>query len=453
MSFAYRVVAYTLLFIVYLLFMNGHAPGGLDWASYHAQRIFNAVEYLRLNGYWATYGFSIWSSCTDCALIANNWEGSIYLSGSALMGLWPYIFLNEFGGGEFLRQAGPILDKCVIFISGIFLAEIFIKLIHTHRPDRMEPSGQSKGAIEVLLPNFFVGPLVFALFSSSVWSYLMYRAMWNEIWFFLFFLVSLYFLINERFRLGCIFILIASSMHYMLGFTLAFAYSSFYLLSKFFKEKDFFRNYISSALYLPRRLPWYCLCLIIPTFAHSGMRGLYGYFGSPHGAGSSLLSRIGISGQDPHNGGILGALQFLGGGRISTCIADLSEKGLGGATLIDKIAAFNCVLSIGGLIFVSFASIVGLVWLLKNKPATKILIFPIAIVFLILVSVLQQSFSVHLFGHSYLFAGLFACGITGILIRVSALLGTKSMSVLVIAPIAVAIVLLSIRVSMLANLG
>ena len=32
-----------------------------------------------------------------------------------------------------------------------------------------------------------------------------------------------------------------------------------------------------------------------------------------------LLTRIGISGYDPHNGGIIGALQFLGGNRISVC--------------------------------------------------------------------------------------------------------------------------------------
>jgi hypothetical protein len=446
-------MAYTLLFVVYLFFMRSHALGGLNWADYHSQRIFNAVEYLRLNGYWATYGFSIWSSCTDCALIAENWEGNIYLSGSALMGLWPYIFLNGFGGGELLRQAGPILDKFVIFVSGIFLAEIFIKLLYSEKLDRPKPSSQSMAAIEVLLPNFFVGPLVFALFSSSIWSYLMYRAMWNEVWFFLFFLISLHLLISGRFRLGCIFIVIASTMHYILGFTLALVYSSFYLLSSLFKEKDFFKDYISSALYLPRRLLWYCLCLIIPTVAHSALRGLYSFFESPHGTGSSLLPRIGISGQDPHNGGILGALQFLGGRRISVCIADLSEKGVGGATLIDKISAFNCMLSIGGMIFFSLAAIVGLIWLLKNKPAIKILIFPIAIILLILVSTLQQSFSVHLLGHSYLFAALFACGISGLLIRVSELLGTKSMSVLVITPIAVAIVLLSIRVSMLTNLG
>ena len=45
----------------------------------------------------------------------------------------------------------------------------------------------------------------------------------------------------------------------------------------------------------------------------------------PQLSGSSLLTRIGISGNDVHNGGLLGALQFLGGNRITICLADYSS--------------------------------------------------------------------------------------------------------------------------------
>lgn len=42
-----------LLFYVffYVSFMEGQLPNGIGWADYHAYRIFNAVEYLRVNGY------------------------------------------------------------------------------------------------------------------------------------------------------------------------------------------------------------------------------------------------------------------------------------------------------------------------------------------------------------------------------------------------------------------
>ena len=45
----------------------------------------------------------------------------------------------------------------------------------------------------------------------------------------------------------------------------------------------------------------------------------------PQLSGSSLLTRIGISGNDVHNGGLLGALQFLGGNRITICLANYSS--------------------------------------------------------------------------------------------------------------------------------
>ena len=38
------------------------------------------------------------------------------------------------------------------------------------------------------------------------------------------------------------------------------------------------------------------------------------------GSGSDLLIRIGISGTDIYNGGLLGSLQFLAGNRISQCV-------------------------------------------------------------------------------------------------------------------------------------
>ena len=81
----FRIFLYTTLALAYSYFMALYPPGGFDWHDYHSSRIFNSVEYLRLNGYLATYGFSIWSSCADCGLDQDHWAGEIYLSGSALI--------------------------------------------------------------------------------------------------------------------------------------------------------------------------------------------------------------------------------------------------------------------------------------------------------------------------------------------------------------------------------
>ena len=456
----FRFVTYLLIFSTYVSFMNRYAPGGLGWEEYHSQRIFNAVEYLRLNGYWSAYGYSIWSSCTDCNLLAKQWEGQIYLSGLALIKLWPYILLNHLGRQELLIYLGPLIDRAVIFTTGVLLAETLLKLLNTQETDSrtlhaegVEDRHKNKTYSQTLLPDSWLGPVVFTLFCSSVWSYLMYRAMWNEIWFLLFFLASLHFLIHRRFKLGSAFIVIAASMHYMLGFTLAFVYVALLVFSKIFKEPSVLEEFVPSVLLTTTNLLWFCLLSAGPTFIQTALRSYYTLSTGLTGEGSGLLTRMGISGGDIHNGGILGALQFLGGGRITICISDISSKGFGGLTLLDKITAFNCTLSIAGMLLLSIIAITGLIWLLRSRPKTKVLLFPIAMVLMVLASSLQQSFSVHLLGHSYLFSSLFACGLLGAAIRVSESLRTRSMSVLVITPLMIATLIMSLRVSMLIGKG
>ena len=76
----FRLLIYLSLWQLYLILMASHAPLGTDWLPWHFQRIYNFSEYLKLNGYFSNYGFSIWSSCKDCSLDAGNGENKIYLS-------------------------------------------------------------------------------------------------------------------------------------------------------------------------------------------------------------------------------------------------------------------------------------------------------------------------------------------------------------------------------------
>ena len=73
--------------------------------------------------------------------------------------------------------------------------------------------------------------------------------------------------------------------------------------------------------------------------------------------GSSLLQRIGISGDDIHNGSLLGALQFMGGNRITQCLVNYI---LSFNNLSNSIEIYNCVLSILSMYFISLISIFGL---------------------------------------------------------------------------------------------
>ena len=77
-----RLTACILIWQIYIQFMSVYAPLGTEWLSWHSQRIYNFSEYLNLNGYFSSYGFSIWSTCQDCSLKSELWTNKIYLSSS-----------------------------------------------------------------------------------------------------------------------------------------------------------------------------------------------------------------------------------------------------------------------------------------------------------------------------------------------------------------------------------
>jgi hypothetical protein len=432
--------------LAYTSFMASHAPGGFGWVDYHAFRVFNSVEYLRLNGYFTNYGFSIWSSCSDCVLTSSVWEDKVYLSGVALISFLPYIGINAIWGEEALFIFGPLLDKAVVFVTAVMLTELFIRLVVF---SRTSTSSISLVEASPSIPQWWLGLSVFTLIVTSIWAYQMQRAMWNEIWFLLFFSFSLVTLLRERFILGCIMIFVAGLMHYLSGFFLAFTLLAFSTLSVIYRERSTLMSFIPGVLHQQRRLWIYSFCALVPAFIHLGLRAIYTASSGQVGQGSSLLFRIGISGDDIHNGGIVGALQFLGGVRVTQCISMLGGEGVHGASLTSKISAFNCSLSILGMFLLSALSVLGVIWLLRAKPATRPLLFPVGMILLITVAVLQQSFSVHLLGHSYPFALLFACGLVGLCLKGAEVIQSRSLSLMVFTPIVVACVLLSIRVSML----
>ena len=85
-------------------------------------------------------------------------------------------------------------------------------------------------------------------------------------------------------------------------------------------------------------------------------------------AGSSLLQRVGISGNDIHNGGLVGSMQFLAGNRFTSCILnyngfDIFNEGI---PLIKLIEVYNCFLSHFGMFLISILSIFGIIILYKK---------------------------------------------------------------------------------------
>ena len=63
---AIRLGSYLTIWLSYLTFTSNHASTGIDWLSWKLQRVYNAVQYVKVNGYFSSYGFSIWSTYQNC---------------------------------------------------------------------------------------------------------------------------------------------------------------------------------------------------------------------------------------------------------------------------------------------------------------------------------------------------------------------------------------------------
>lgn len=431
---AYRLVSYLTIWISYLIFMSGHAPLGIDWLSWHLQRIYNAVQYVKVNGYFSSYGFSIWSSCQDCGFTVSEWVDKIYLSGSVFK-LLPYLFINEFWGFETLKLYGPLIDKVVIFIAAWAAAELIIFCIHKYST----------------LPRYFVGGASFSLFVTSPWTYKMLLSSWNEIYFLLFFLLGLLQFARVRTKTGLTMFFLAGFFHYQWALAVVGFYGLQFLGSRYVVRDEQANQYLPNYGRTMGGILSIGLVLLVPVLFDGVLRWL-ALQHMEHVSGSSLLFRMGISGDDIHNGGLLGALQFLGGNRVTLCLTDYGS-GVISNSLTDGITRYNCFLSIGGMVLLSLFAIVGLVILLQKSIQAKWIVFPLIYGLLLFIMILQQSLSVHLMGYSYMFSFLFAAGIVSLMVLFAQFIGSTTLKVILSIPCVLGIVLLAIRVSMLTGVN
>jgi hypothetical protein len=428
-SMQIRLIIYVLIFLLYLLFMENFAPRGISWADYHSQSVFNAVEFLRLHGYFENFGFSIWTSCTDCDLGTKD-SHNIYVSFNSITYL-PFIFLNEVGGKPFLLLYGPHIDRLIIFLTAVLCTEVCSQ--------SLSPNNK--------VPGLFIRVVFFTLFVTSVWTYLMLRAAWHEIWFLFLFAAYLYSILKDQIRRGLVFFFLSCLVHPMWGLLTGAVVLGLLTLSNFFAERErirsqfFFSNFKNKYIFIMG------LSAIVTSTLMFYLSRLVIEKNPGRTEGSSLLWRIGISGDDVHNGGVLGALQFLGGVRITKCFGDFSFIRAG--DLAERIFVFNCFLSISSLGLLSIVATIGAIVAIIKENHIRVILFPICISFLTVLMVLQQSNSVHLLGYSYIFSLVFAVGMAYIFQQVSLKLQSRAVSIVVLSPLAVGLILLSIRVSML----
>jgi hypothetical protein len=431
---AIRLVSYLTIWFSYLTFMSSHAPRGVNWLSWHLQRIYNAVEYVEVNGYFSSYGFSIWSSCQDCGYAVSEWADKIYVSNN-IFKLFPYSFLNHFWGFDGLQKYGPQVDRLLILIAAVAAAELIIICVHKYSS----------------VPSYFVGVVSFVLFATTPWTYRMLLSSWTEVYFLPFFLLGILFFAHGRNRVGLMMLFFSGFFNYQWASAVAGLYVLLFVGSLGFRRDSQSRQYLPKYGSTVRGFLSIMFVLMVSVLVEGALKwlALRNLEGS---SGSSLLFRMGISGDNIHNGGLLGALQFLGGNRVTLCLADYGS-GVLSANMTDGIARYNCILSIGGMVMLSLAAIIGLVILLKKSVPAKWIVFPLVYALLLFITILQQSLSAHLMGYSYIFSFLFAAGIVSLMVFLSQFNNSSTLKVILSIPCALGIVFLSIRVSMITGVN
>jgi hypothetical protein len=415
--------------------MTTYAPLGTEWLPWHFQRVYNFSEYLKLNGYFSNYGFSIWSTCTNCSLVAENEENKIYLSSYIFSNL-PYVLINHYFGVENLKLYGHVVDKVFIFITGSLIAELLLKL----------PNKNTK------IENYAKAILCFSIFIIAPWTYKMLIAQWSIFYFVAFYLIGIFLFLNKKNKLGLLFFFISGIFDYQSSAGLGTFYILLlitFLLKKSQNSTKYFFLDLGNNNLLNFKI---AISLILPTFIYFFLR----FFAANEvqvNAGSSILTRIGVSGNDMHNGSLLGALQFLGGNRITQCFAEFNIN-LDLKDFSKSIFVYNCILSHLSMFLISLISVVGIFILYKkNNFFFKLIAFPILFLLSSYIFILQQSSSVHLMGYSYLFSLLFSIGISSIIFKILKKYNFSVISLLLITPATIGIILLCIRISMLTGIN
>jgi hypothetical protein len=339
--------------------------------------------------------------------------------------------MNELGGKTFFFSYGHLIDKFALGATSILLSELILK----------------ETAFHSRISRFWLGSAVCLLFLSAPWTYKMMIAAWAEIWFVLFALMAFHELLSERYFRSSALYFLACVMHYQWGLVAGVVIFFTSLLAVQFSEQDIFGKFIPK---FPKKMLGATIAFGFSLIAAIQEVLLRAYMKSQltSADGSSLLFRIGISGDDVHNGGILGALQFLGGIRITNCLKGI-DGGLFELNLNTKIALFNCSVSVAGAATMSVIAVYGLIFLFRFYRDIRPFFFITALCMVVFISIFQQSLSVHLLGYSYVFSLLFVGGIVGLFERFYEKSTSNVLSLVVLTPIVFAISILSIHISML----
>lgn len=391
----FRLFLYLSIASIFFLFMNNFSPLGMNWRPFYFERFVNAIRNIFENTQLSIIGLTSWSDVDDVKMNLNNNLGNIYIVPSITY-IFPSFLYKYFGNFNFLNYA-YIFDYLFISFTGFIIAELGLKILF----------------LKSNFDEIFYGLIIFALFITSPWTYRMVLAPWHEVSFLGFYILSNYFFLNNKKIFGLSFLFLSILMSWIWGILLFLFFLFIFLVSiiyNHFEEGSFKYKYVPLGLKNKKGFSLFISIISIPLLLNF-IQKLCAKIIGINATNSNFLFRVGIDNLDNiHHGGLLGAFQFLGGNRLSLCFGQNNFNQFN--NIENYISVFNCSLSITSQILLSLFSIFGVILILKNNPNYNWIFLPIFWCFIFYCLIFQQSFSVHLQGHSYIFALFFSIGIT-----------------------------------------
>jgi len=429
-SFVLRLPLYILIWFSYLIFMIRSSPLGISWLAFQQQRVNFSVQHILSYSPFVRYGITSWTDPADLSSKAiYSVQAHEYLH---------YVLLRYIFGESIFQEIAPFVDRFVILFLTIVVSEFVIHIF------------KSKS----FLPPNLIAIWTSIIFITLPFSYRMLLGMWQDVYCLLFLLLGFLLISNNRIKVGTFILLYATLWQYHWSLLLGI----FYLFLRLCFYFPYTRNhtlYLFPPRFRSNSSSLYFSGLFFISPAISFIQKLFLQFNGYKLINSDFLYRVGIdSSSNIHHGGLLAALQFLGGNRVSLCLPSSLSFHLPGFTNLEaNIYLFNCLFSILSLLCISLLSIYGYNLLLRSSKEFLWLLIPLPFCFITFVLIFQQAMAAHLHGHSIFFAVFFTIGLIYLLISLPFVTKSNPLSPMLISIFISAVAFTSIRVSFLTGLN
>jgi len=437
---------YVAVALSYWWFMAIFSPHGIEWQPWRFELIRNAVVNILKGFDLVKYGVTSWDSFDVLASSIERGGITAYLI--PVFNYIHYIPFSIIFGVQSLNEIGPLLDRFIISLTAFLASRVYGEIVWSSNCYHKE------------IPKF----VVYFLFLVSPWAYKISLFGYSEILFCLFLYLGYLLIRYGKIKTGLLSLAIGALQQYHWSGIFLIVYSSImltyicasraehgdnclYLLNPLTSCKVIFRKQLLAGLLLAAYALPVAIALIQKVFVATRSYAVAQ-------TNTSLLFRIGIDDvSNIHYGGIISALQFLVGNRLTICIAPgIGNHSFKLSSYVFGIYSFNCFLLHLGMLIISVVALCSFIRLASSRRGSpySFYLLPVFGALVLFVFVFQQLFATHLTGYSYMFSMIYSVGIAYFLGETSQFIPARSnLRPLFILVSILAITFQSIRVSYL----